>query len=111
KKRPPRKVPGGGEDLVDFGHVGDIVRVDTSFIELMLDSDYVPVLSPLGSDEEGNVLNINADVVASRIASELRAEKLLLLTGAPGVMVDLDDPTSLISRMSIAEIKQAIDDG
>lgn len=111
KKRPPRKVPGGGDDLVDFGHVGDIVRVDTSFIELMLDSDYVPVLSPLGSDEEGNVLNINADVVASRIASELRAEKLLLLTGAPGVMVDLKDPTSLISRMSIAEIKQAIDDG
>lgn len=111
KKRPPRKVPGGGDDPIDFGHVGDIVRIDTSFIELMLDSDYVPVLSPLGSDEDGNVLNINADVVASRIAAELRAEKLLLLTGAPGVMVDLNDPTSLISRMSIAEIKQSIDDG
>lgn len=111
KKRPPRTVPGGGDEPIDFGQVGDIVRIDTSFIQLMLDSNYVPVLSPLGSDEQGNVLNINADVVASRIASELRAEKLLLLTGAPGVMVDLNDPTTLISRMNIAEIKQAIADG
>lgn len=111
KKRPPRTVPGGGDQPIDFGQVGDIVRIDTSFIQLMLDSNYVPVLSPLGSDEQGNVLNINADVVASRIASELRAEKLLLLTGAPGVMVDLNDPTTLISRMNVAEINQAIADG
>lgn len=111
KKRPPRKVPGGGDEPIDFGQVGDIVRIDTSFIELMLDSGYVPVLSPLGSDADGNVLNINADVVASRLASELRAEKLLLLTGAPGVMTDLKDPTTLISRMNIQEIKQAIADG
>ena len=72
---------------------------------------YVPVLSPLGADAEGNVLNINADVVACRVASELRAEKLLLLTGAPGVMGDLNDPTTLISRLTATEARQAIAEG
>lgn len=111
RKRPPGLVTGGGDQPVDLGQVGDIVRLDTSFIRLMLDSNYVPVLSPLGSDDEGNVLNINADIVASRLASELRAEKLILMTGAPGVMQDMDDPTTLISRMTIAEIRQAIASG
>lgn len=111
RKRPPRVVTGGGDEPIDLGQVGDIVRIDTEFIKLMLDSNYVPVLSPLGSDDEGNVLNINADIVASRLAAELRAEKLLLLTGAPGVMQDMHDPTTLISRMTIAETREAIASG
>lgn len=111
RKRPPRVVTGGGDEPVDLGQVGDIIRIDTEFIRLMLDNNYVPVLSPLGSDGEGNVLNINADIVASRLASELRAEKLLLMTGAPGVMQDINDPTTLISRMTIAETRQAIASG
>lgn|SRR5690554_4173758 len=111
RKRPPRVVTGGGDEPVDLGHVGDIVRIDTEFIRLMLDSNYVPVLSPLGSDDEGNVLNINADIVASRLAAELGAEKLLLLTGAPGVMEDMNDITTLISRMTVAETRQAIASG
>lgn len=111
RKRPPRVVTGAGDEPVDLGQVGDIVRVDTEFLRLLLDANYVPVLSPLGSDADGNVLNINADIVASRIASELQAEKLLLLTGAPGVMQDLNDPTTLISRMTIAETREAIASG
>lgn len=111
QKRPPRVVTGGGDEPIDLGQVGDIVRVDTDFLKLLLDANYVPVLSPLGSDAEGNVLNINADIVASRIAAELQAEKLLLLTGALGVMQDLHDPTTLISRMTIAETREAIASG
>lgn len=111
RKRPPRVVTGGGDEPIDLGQVGDIVRIDTDFLKLLLDANYVPVLSPLGSDEDGNVLNINADIVASRIAAELQAEKLLLLTGAPGVMQDMNDPTTLISRMTIAETREAIASG
>lgn len=111
RRRPPRKVTGSGDEEVDFGQVGDIVRVDTDLIRLLLDNNYVPVLSPLGSDEEGNVLNINADVVASRLAAELQSEKLLLMTGAPGVMEDIKDPTTVISRLTIAEAREAIGSG
>ncbi|MBU6159893.1 MAG: acetylglutamate kinase [Myxococcales bacterium] len=111
RKRPPVKVSGGGDELVDFGQVGDIQRIDTELLRLLLDQGYVPVLSPLGADVEGNVLNINADTVASHIASELRAEKLLYMTGTPGVMADINDPTSLISRLTADEARQAIQEG
>ena len=110
RKRPPRKVS-GADEVVDFGQVGDIVRIDTEVIELLLERNFIPVLSPLGSDEDGNVLNINADTVASRLAAELQAEKLLLLTGAPGVMTDINDPTSVISRLTIADARKTIEDG
>lgn len=111
RKRPPTKVSGGGDELIDFGQVGDIERIDTGLIQLLLDQGYIPVLSPLGADAEGNVLNINADTVASRVASELRAEKLLLMTATPGVMADLKDPTTLISRLTAEEARDAIGSG
>lgn len=111
RKRPPVKVSGGGDELVDFGQVGDIQRIDTELLRLLLDQGYVPVLSPLGADVEGNVLNINADTVASHIASEMHAEKLLYMTGTPGVMADINDPTSLISRLTADEARQAIQEG
>ena len=111
RKRPPVKVSGSGEELVDFGQVGDIERIDTELLSLLIEKGYVPVLSPLGADTDGNVLNINADTVASHVASELHAEKLLYLTGAPGVMADLADPTTLISRLNAEEARQAISEG
>jgi acetylglutamate kinase len=111
RRRPPVKVSGGGDEPIDFGQVGDIERIDTEVLRLLLDQGYVPVLSPLGADAEGNVLNINADTVASRIASELQAEKLLLLTGTPGVMADLNDPTTLISRLTAEQAREAIIEG
>ena len=111
RKRPPVKVSGGGDELIDFGQVGDIQRIDTELLRLLLDQGYVPVLSPLGADVEGNVLNINADTVASHVASEMHAEKLLYMTGTPGVMADINDPTSLISRLTADEARQAIQEG
>jgi len=111
RRRPPTVVSGAGGEPVDFGQVGDIERIDTDLVQLLLDQGYIPVLSPLGSDAEGNVLNINADTVASHLAAELNAEKLLLMTATPGVMTDLDDPTSLISRINATEAREAIAEG
>lgn len=111
RRRPPTRVSGGGDELVDFGEVGDIERIDTRLLQLLLDEGYIPVLSPLGADADGDVLNINADTVAAHLAASLNAEKLLLLTGTPGVMTDLKDPTSLISRITADEAREAIEKG
>lgn len=111
RRRPPTAVSGSDGELVDFGEVGDIERIDTELLTLLLDNGYLPVLSPLGADGEGNVLNINADTVACRLASSLQAQKLLLMTGALGVMADLKDPTTLISRLSASEAREAIEQG
>jgi acetylglutamate kinase len=110
RRRPPVKVEGTAQ-TVDYGEVGDIQRIDTDVLRLLIDNGYVPVLSPLGADAEGNVLNINADTVAARVAAELGAEKLLLMTGTPGVMHDLNDPTSLISRLTATEARELIASG
>jgi len=94
RRRPPIEIAGEGE--VDYGHVGDIHRIDASVLERILDDRFVPIVSPLSADEDGAVLNVNADVVASRLAGELRAAKLILVTGAPGILEALDEPSSLI---------------
>ncbi len=111
RRRPPTKVTGGGDELIDFGEVGDIDRIDTRLLTLLLDEGYVPVLSPLGADGDGNVLNINADTVAARLAAEMNVEKLVLMTATPGVMADLKDETSVISRLTASEARQAISEG
>ncbi|MCA8979549.1 MAG: acetylglutamate kinase [Planctomycetes bacterium] len=110
-RRPPTKVSGSGDEVVDFGQVGDIREVDPAMLNLALDNNIVPVLAPLGADDEGNVFNINADVVAARVAIALQAEKLVLLTGAPGVMEDINDPTTLISVLSLSQAREAIERG
>lgn len=111
RRRPPVKVEAAGDALVDYGEVGDIQRVDSEVLKLLLSKGYVPVLSPLGADAEGNILNINADTVAARVAAELHAEKLLMMTGTPGVMHDLKDRTSLISRLTAEEARDLIRQG
>lgn len=111
RRRPPVKVEAAGDTLVDYGEVGDIQRVDSEVLKLLLSKGYVPVLSPLGADAEGNILNINADTVAARVAAELHAEKLLMMTGTPGVMHDLKDRTSLISRLTAEEARDLIRQG
>ncbi|NDH49288.1 MAG: acetylglutamate kinase [Proteobacteria bacterium] len=95
-----------GEESIDFGFVGDIDSVDVSVINKQLDSDLVPIISPLSSDEHGTLLNINADTVAAAIASQIGAEKLILATGAPGILEDVKDPTSLISYIDLEQLNQ-----
>jgi len=98
-KRMTDPVTGETED-VDFGHVGDITKVNTRLLRKLLEDGYTPVLASLGSDDSGAIFNINADTVASSIAADLRAEKLILLTSAPGLLADPADPESLISHIS-----------
>ncbi len=94
-RRPPVLRP--GSDSVDYGFVGDIDAVDADVLRKQLDNGLMPVVSPLSCDESGTLLNINADTVAAAIAAELRAEKLILATGAPGILEDAANPQSLIS--------------
>jgi acetylglutamate kinase len=94
RRRPPVQVDG---ETVDYGFVGDVTSVDASVLLRQLDAGLMPVVSPLSSDDTGCVLNINADTVAARIGAALGAEKLILCTGAPGILEDLADPRSLVS--------------
>ena len=113
-RRPETEVedPATGEkQKVDFGHVGDITRVDTRLLRKLLDDDYIPVLASLGADSAGNIYNINADTVAARVAMDLEAHKLLLLTNAPGLLENPEDPESLISHISAARAEKMLGSG
>ena len=94
RRRPPVEIDG---ETVDYGFVGDVTGIDASLLVKQLDAGLMPVVSPLSSDEAGCVLNINADTIAAQIGAALGAEKLILCTGAPGILEDLSDPSSLVS--------------
>ncbi len=108
-KRPP--VERDGEPSVDYGFVGDIDSVDAGILKTQLDNGLMPVVSPLSCDESGSILNINADTVAAAIAAELDAEKLILATGAAGILEDVNDPTSLISYIDRSALRKLRESG
>ena len=108
-RRPLVKQPSG--ETVDYGFVGDIHGIDASIILKQLDNDLVPIVSPLSADDNGTLLNINADTVAAAIAIELKAEKLVLATGAPGILESVDDPRSLISYLDRQGLRRLRDEG
>jgi len=108
-KRPP--VPREGAEPIDYGFVGDIDAVDASVLLKQLDNDLVPVISPLSADASGTLLNINADTIAAAIAAAIGAEKLILATGAPGILESRDDPRSLISYVDIAGLARLKKEG
>jgi acetylglutamate kinase len=110
-RRPPKVVTGGGPDPVDFGFVGDVTGVNAELIALLIGAGHVPVLACLGADTSGGVYNINADAVANQVAIRLDARGLVLVTDVPSVLRDVADPTSRIARLTIAEGKQAIEQG
>ncbi len=108
-RRPPVATEGG--ESVDYGFVGDIDAVDADVLRKQLDNGLMPVVSPLSCDAAGTLLNINADTVAAAIAAELGAEKLILATGAAGILGDRDDPQSLISYIDRAGLARLRNDG
>lgn len=111
QRRPPTVVTGGGPEPVDFGYVGDVVGVNDGLISLLISDGYVPVIACLGADREGGLYNINADAVANQVAIRLDARALVLVTDVPGVMRDINDPSSRIGRLTMADGKRAIDEG
>jgi acetylglutamate kinase len=108
-KRPPVEVPGTG--VVDYGFVGDIDNIDSSSIEAMLSAGQVPVVSPLTANHAGQILNINADTIASNLAAALKAEKLILATGAIGILEDIKDPHSLVSYLDLNGLQALRENG
>lgn len=90
----------------DLGFVGSIVDINTDVILDSLNMGYIPVISTIGSDENGNVYNINADTAAARIAGALEAEKFIAMTDIKGVLKDKNDPTTLMKCINVSELKQ-----
>lgn len=112
KKEPTKVKHDNGEVLeVDLGYVGKIDKINTKLVDDLTLNDYIPVISPIGIDKEGNSLNLNADTVAGSIASAIDAEKLIILTDVPGLLADPDDPESLIRRIRTDELRELIKDG
>lgn len=105
-KRPPVQVEGHAGGPVDFGFVGDIDSVDTDVVRAQLENGMVPIVSPLSADENGIVLNINADTVAAALATSLRASKLILTMGAPGILEDRHNPSSLVSYLDLEDLQE-----
>ena len=96
-RRPPREMldpETGQKTMVDFKNVGDIRECNPALIRTLVEHRYVPVLSPLACDDEGRILNINADTVACTLAAEMQAEKLIMLTNTNGLLRDINDPAS-----------------
>ncbi len=107
-RRQPVTVEG---ELVDYGFVGDIDLIDAKVLHQLLGEGLMPVVSPVSADDRGTLLNINADTVAASIGAALKAEKLMLCTGAPGILESVDDPRSIISYTDLAGLAQLREQG
>lgn len=114
EKRPPKMVTNretGETKTIDFGNVGDVLQINSHLLQLLLDADYLPVVSSLGADSDGQVFNINADTIAAEIAAQLKAEKLILLSDVNGIYTDANDEKTKLSRLSAQEAEAMIRDG
>lgn len=98
-------------DGVDLGFVGKVTGVNTKLLEKLVQDEYIPVIAPVGADEQGNSYNINADTVAGEIAARLKAEKLIFLTDTDGIYENYEDKSSLMSVISINQINKMIASG
>ncbi len=98
------------KEKIDIGYVGQVKKIDTKIIKILLESGIIPVVAPLGTDIDGNTYNINADYVAGELASALKAEKLILMTDIDGLYKDIEDKNSLIKKIDILEIEKLIQD-
>ena len=105
-RRAPVRLEDGSERTIDYGFVGDIDAVNTGVLLKLLDNGLMPVVSPLSADDKGVLLNINADTVAAAIGAAVQAEKLILCTGAPGILENAADPGSLISYTDLRGLKR-----
>ncbi|MCG6985258.1 MAG: acetylglutamate kinase [Thiocapsa sp.] len=95
-------------EIIDIGHVGEVESIDAGVVHLLVEGDFIPVIAPIGVGEDGRSYNINADLVAGKIAEVLKAEKLLLLTNTVGL---LDSEGALISELDIGRVQTLIKEG
>ncbi|XVL51448.1 acetylglutamate kinase [Methylobacter sp. G7] len=106
---PREALPGAlAPEIIDLGHVGEVSSIDPAVLDMLGSSDFIPVIAPIGVGEDGHSYNINADLVAGKIAEQLKAEKLILLTNIPGI---LDKQGTLLTGLSIKKTEELIADG
>ncbi|MDA1106856.1 MAG: acetylglutamate kinase [Proteobacteria bacterium] len=104
-----RKTPGREQpEIIDIGYVGEVASINTSVLDKLISGNFIPVIAPLGAGDDGQSYNINADLVAGKLAETLRAEKLMLLTNTPGV---LDKAGNLLERLDAKQVAALIADG
>lgn len=112
RKKPPYKALENGEEVtVDLQNVGDVESVDTNPIEDLLESGVTPVFYPIGADDRGVHLNINADTMAAGIASGIKCTEMIQITDVPGILLDINDPSSRQSRLTLSQVDALIADG
>lgn len=95
-------------EMIDIGHVGEVANIDTGVVNMLIGGDFIPVIAPIGVDESGQAYNINADVVAGRLAAVMKAEKLILLTNTAGL---LDKAGHTLPALSASQVFTLISDG
>jgi acetylglutamate kinase len=113
ERRRPREILNratGTRQHVDYGHVGDILEINSRLLCVLLDQGYLPVVSSLGADASGMVFNINADTIAAEIAVQLKAEKLILLSDVDGIYLRAEDRSTKLSRLTSADAESLIRD-
>jgi len=111
RKAPEKAVVDGKETEVDYGWVGETVRINPGILDTLLKNEYIPVISPIGYDAEGNCLNLNADTAAGDIAAAIKATSLVSLTDVDGIMLDPAKKDTLISQLSVAQCYELMDKG
>ncbi len=95
-------------EIIDLGHVGEVEKINTKVIDMLIKDDFIPIIAPVGVGEDGHSYNINADFVAGKIAEALQAEKLMLLTNIPGL---LDKEGQLLTGLNAQKVQKLIQDG
>jgi acetylglutamate kinase len=97
-----------GSEIIDIGHVGEVESIDISVVHMLVNSNFIPVIAPIGVGDDGHSYNINADLVAGKVAEVLQAEKLILLTNTRGL---LDKDGGLLTGLSAERVGELVADG
>ncbi|AGK60611.1 N-acetylglutamate kinase [Archaeoglobus sulfaticallidus PM70-1] len=108
RKKTVKKKVGDEEIELDLGFVGESEVINPDILEVLVNNKFIPVISPIAADKEGNVFNLNADVVAGHIAGAVKAKKLIMLTDVPGLLRDPNDRNSLISTIRVSELEEML---
>ncbi len=104
RNKPELEVP----EIIDIGHVGEVESIDTAVVDMLIHGDFIPVIAPIGVGEDGQSYNINADLVAAKLAKVLKAEKLIMLTNTAGL---LDANGNVVTGLEVEEVERLIEDG
>jgi len=111
RKKKVKKKEGDKEVIIDLGYVGETEYVNPELLQILMEKGFIPVVSPVAADLEGNSYNLNADLVAGNIAAAIKAKKLIMLTDVPGILADVNDKNSLISRIKAKELEKMLEEG